>query len=37
MFGGGFALAEGAEKSGLAAWIGSKMAGLSSVNLVGWT
>ena len=34
MFGGGFALAKGAEDSGLAAWIGSKMVGLSSLNIV---
>ena len=34
MFGGGFALAKGAEDSGLAAWIGSKMVGLSNLNIV---
>ena len=35
LFGGGFALATAAEKSGTAAWIGSKLAGLSGVNIVG--
>ena len=35
LFGGGFALAKGAEVSGLAVWIGSKMSGLSQVNIVG--
>lgn len=34
LFGGGFALAKGAEESGLATWIGSKMSGLSNVNIV---
>lgn len=34
LFGGGFALAKGAEVSGLAVWIGSKMSGLSQVNIV---
>ena len=35
LFGGGFALAQGAQVSGLASWIGGKMKGLSSVNIVG--
>lgn len=35
LFGGGFALAEGAQVSGLASWIGGKMKGLSNVNIVG--
>ena len=35
LFGGGFALAQGAQVSGLASWIGGKMKGLSNVNIVG--
>lgn len=35
LFGGGFALAQGAQESGLASWIGGKMKGLSNVNIVG--
>ncbi|KAK8792394.1 hypothetical protein WA588_004892, partial [Blastocystis sp. NMH] len=34
LFGGGFALAQGAQVSGLASWIGGKMKGLSNVNIV---
>lgn len=35
LFGGGFALAKGAEDSGLAMWIGNKMSGLGNLNIVG--
>ena len=34
LFGGGFALAAGAEQSGLATWIGSKMSALGGLNVV---
>lgn len=34
LFGGGFALAAGAEQSGLASWIGSKMSLLNGMNIV---
>lgn len=34
LFGGGFALAAGAEQSGLATWIGSKMSRLGGLNVV---
>ena len=33
LFGGGFALAAGAEQSGLASWIGSKMSLLNGMNI----
>lgn len=34
LFGGGFALAKGAESSGLAMWIGNKMSGLGNLDIV---
>ena len=35
LFGGGFALALGAQTSGLTSWVGSKLKLLQGMNIVG--